>query len=368
MSGADQGRAKLDETEARELHRKALVLDGHNDLALRIIEGEDPASRLQEGHLDVPRMREGGFDGGIFAVWIDPSREDPFGRTLAGLGRLCAWADATPGVRRVERAADLEAAGGNGEIAVVPGVEGGYGIEADLAAVDRLYEAGARCLTLAWLRPTAWADAAGTEPVHGGLTRFGRRVVERARELGMAVDVSHASDSAASQAIDIAGGGVLASHSGARAVADHPRNLPDALLEELAAVGGVAGVVFFPAYLDEPYGRAFGALIRELGPMFAGTREERRAFDREVRARLEPPALSVIADHAERIRAVAGPGAVALGSDFDGVPALPRGLRDVRDLPEVTVELAGRDWSRADLEAFLGGNLRRVLAAALDGA
>jgi membrane dipeptidase len=354
------------EFDARAFHRDALVLDGHNDLALRVLEGEDPADRLEGGHLDLPRMREGGFDGGIFAVWIDPALGEPLRRTLAGLEALREWADRSAGVRRVERAADLDTAREAGEVAVVPGVEGGYGIEDDLSALDRMHEVGARCLTLTWMRPTAWADAAGPEPVHGGLTRFGRRVVERARTLGMAVDVSHASDRAAAAAIEVAGGGVLASHSGARAVADHPRNLPDELIEALTASGGVTGVVFFPAYLDEAYGRAFGALRAELGSDLS-TRDRRRAFDRAVRERLNPPPLSRLVEHVEWVRRVAGPAGVALGSDFNGVPALPRGLRDVRDLPELTTALAGAGWSADDLGAFLGRNLRRVLGEALDG-
>jgi len=351
---------------ARALHEECLVLDGHNDLALRILEGVDPAGRLEGGHLDLPRMREGGLDGGIFAVWIDPADPEPMERATRGLEALRDWVLATPGVRPVLGSADLDAARDAGEVAVVPGVEGGYPITDDLAAVDALYGAGARCLTLAWLRPTAWADAAGADPVHGGLSRFGRRVVERLRHLGMAVDVSHASDAAARDAIEVAGGGVLASHSGARSVADHPRNLPDDLIEGLASAEGAAGVVFFPAYLDEAFGTAFAELRRVLDADL-GTPEGRRALDREIRERLDPPPMERIAEHAEHIRAVGGPGVVALGSDFDGVPALPDGMRDVRDLPALTALLAERGWEEGDLRALLGQNLRRVLVRAMDG-
>lgn len=344
----------------------APVLDGHNDLALRILEGEDPASRLEGGHLDLPRMREGGFDGGIFAMWVDPASPEPLGRALRGLEALVQWAETTPGVRPVLVPADLEAARRAGEVAVVAGVEGGYPIQDDLEAVDALHEAGARCLTLTWMEPTAWADAAGADPVHGGLTRFGRRVVERLRGLGMLVDVSHASDEAARDALQVAGGGILASHSGARSVADHPRNLPDDLLEALAAAGGAVGVVFFPAYLDEACGREFGALRADLD-VDLSTREGRRAFDRAVRERLDPPPMARICEHAEHIRAVAGEAAVALGSDFDGVPVLPRGMRDVRDLPALVELLARRGWKDEPLEALLGANLRRVIVEALEG-
>jgi len=348
------------------LHHGCLVLDGHNDLALRILDGADPAARLEGGHLDLPRMREGGLDGGIFAVWIDPAVPEPLERALRGLAALRRWAEATPGVRLVLSERDLEAARVEGRVAVVAGVEGGYPVRDDLAAVDALHEAGARCLTLAWLRPTAWADAAGAEPVHGGLTPFGRRVVERLRHLGMLVDVSHASDRAALDALEVAGGGVVASHSGARSVADHPRNAPDGLLEALAGADGAVGVVFFPAYLDEAYGRDFAALRRRVDADLS-TREGRAIFDRTVRERLEPPPMERIAEHAERIRQVAGASAVALGSDFDGVPALPAGMRDVRDLPALTALLAERGWREGPLRALLGESLLRVLRAALGG-
>lgn len=349
--------------DARALHRDARVLDGHNDLALRILEGDDPADRLEGGHLDLPRAREGGLDGGIFAVWVDPESDDPLGETLRGVEALTGWLDAAEGVRPVLRASDLERADRAGELAAVVGVEGGYGIRGDLRAADRLFEFGVRCLTLTWMEPTGWADAAGAPPRHGGLTRFGARLVDRLQELGIVVDVSHASDRATARVLERAEGPVLASHSGARAVAGHPRNLPDELLEGIAASGGLVGVVFFPGYLDAAYGSRFEPFRRGSGPDVF-TPRGREALEGEV-ADLPPVGLDRIVRHLEHARSVGGIRSVGLGSDFDGAPTLPEGMRDVRDLPRLTGLLVDAGWSEAEVRAVLGGNLLRLLEALL---
>lgn len=348
---------------ARELHRRSRVLDGHNDVALRVLRGRDPAGRLEEGHLDLPRMREGGFDGGIFAVWTDPAVEDPLAATLERVGRFRRWLEETPGIRPVLRFEDLDAAAEAGEVGAVVGVEGGYAVTDDVGAVDRLFDAGVRCLTLAWMRPTAWIDAAGAEPAHGGLTPLGRRVVARLQELGMLVDVSHASDAAAREVLAASGAPVIASHSGSRAVADHPRNLPDELLAAIAGAGGLVGIVFFPGYLDADHGARFEELRgrSDLDLFSPGGREAYRAATRGLR----PVGIEAVAAHAAHALDVAGPGAVGLGSDFDGVPVLPDGMRDVRDLPAVTRELLARGVEPTVVEAVLGGNLRRVLREVL---
>ncbi len=341
------------------LHRDAYVFDGHNDLALRLLDGEDPTERLEDGHLDLPRAREGGLDGGIFAVWVDPEGADPLGRTLRGVEALTAWLDEAPGLRPVLDAGDLERAERAGELAAVVGVEGGYGVREDLRAADRLFEFGVRCLTLTWMEPTAWADAAGAPPRHGGLTSFGARLVDRLQELGIVVDVSHASDRATARVLERAEGPVLASHSGARAVAEHPRNLPDALLEGVAATGGAVGVNLFPGYLDAAYGERFEAFRRGSGPDVF-TPRGREALEEKV-ADLDPVGLDRLAEHLEHVASVAGTEAVALGSDFDGAPTLPEGMEDVRDLPRLTRRLLERGWTPRSVRAALGADLRRVL-------
>lgn len=346
--------------------REPYLFDGHNDLARRILEGEDPGVRTEGGHLDVPRMREGGMDGGVFAVWVDPrASSDPLERTLRGVGRLRGWLEERPGIRPILTGRDLERAEEAGEVAAVIGVEGGYGVRSDdLAAVDRLFEAGVRCLTLTWMEPTEWADAAGRPPVHGGLSPFGRRVVERLVELGAAADVSHASDRAAEDALAAGGGGVTASHSGVRALVDHPRNIPDGLLEALSAAGGVAGVNFFPGYLDARTALVYEEVRERLGDeVFSegGTRALEGALPRGG----EGVGLEAVAAHVEHAVRVAGPGAVGFGSDFDGVPLLPRGMRDVRDLPRLLELLRERGMEEETLRRVAGGNFRRFFRSLL---
>ncbi len=343
-----------------QLHHRAFLFDGHNDAATHLFAGADLARRREGGHLDLPRMREGGFDGGVFAVWIDPSLPDPLGRSLRGVARLRRYLDSTPGFHPVLAAEDFRRAREWGEIAALIGVEGGYGIADDLTAVDRLAGAGMRCLTLTWMAPTAWADASGGPPVHGGLSRFGRRVVDRLRRLGVAIDVSHASDAAVEQVLERADGPVIASHSGVRAVADHHRNLSDRLLERLAAVDGVVGINFFSAYLDRDFGRAVDRLWRRLGEGADGP-----ARDAAVRAELAPIPFERLLEHIEHALRTVGPRHVGLGSDFDGVAALPEGLRDARDLPRITTALAERGAPPESLEAVLGGNFLRCFGAIL---
>lgn len=347
---------------SRALHREARVFDGHNDVALRL--ADDPADGPRPGgHLDPARMREGGMDGGVFAVWVDPSLDRPLERALRGVERLVAWLEAEPALRPVREAADLEEAADEGRIAAVPGIEGGYPVGDDPGAVDRLFEAGVRCLTLTWMEHTAWADAAGPEPRHGGLTATGHRVVDRLRARGMAVDVSHAADATVADVLERDDGPVIASHGGARALADLPRNLPDDLLAGIGEGGGVAGIDFFPGHLDEAWGRRYEAARRELGPELH-TPEGRTALS-ERTADLDPVGLDRVADHVEHALAAAGPGGVGLGSDFDGVPLLPDGMRDVRDFPELTARLVDRGLERDVLRGVLGGNFRRVLRRVL---
>lgn len=350
------------EGDAARLHREARVFDGHNDLALRL--DDDPAAGPRPGgHLDPDRMREGGLDGGIFAVWVDPGSERPLERALEGVGRLLAWLEADPAMHPVRDADGLDAAAADGGIAAVVGVEGGYAVGDDPAAVDRLFEAGVRCLTLTWMEHTAWADAAGPEPRHGGLTALGHRVVDRMRDLGMAVDVSHAADATVEDVLARGDGPVIASHGGARAVADLPRNLPDRLLAGIGEAGGVAGIDFFPGHLEAAWGRRYEAARREAGPELHGP-GGREALRRRT-SDLPPVGLDRVADHLEHVLETAGPDGAALGSDFDGVPLLVDGMEDVGDLPRLTAELADRGLPEDVLRGVLGGNLLRVLSEVL---
>lgn len=359
--------------DAAVLHERAYVFDGHNDVAGALRRGESFDNREGRGHLDRRRMREGGLDGGIFAVFVDPAEPDPLGRTLEGLAHLRDTLEAHPEVDVVRSAADLAGARARtaedpthplvapaheDRMAAVLGVEGGYAIDADLGVLDELFDAGMRCLTLTWNEPTAWADPAGGGP-HGGLTEFGRRLVDRAQRLGVLLDLSHAADSTARQVLDRAERPVVASHSGMRRLANLPRNLSDPLLEGIAETGGLVGISFFCAHLSAEFEASY-APLRERE--FA-SHEELAAT---VRAEIGALPIERLVEHVAHAVHVAGAGHVGLGSDFDGMWALPEGLDDVADLPRLTAELvAARVFDADGVEAFLGLNWLRVLDEAL---
>ena len=356
----------LNESAALRLHEAAFVFDGHNDLAPFLIEGESLDDRAGKGHLDLRRMRTGGLNGGIFAVWIDPKLPDPLDRALSSLRSLVAILDDHPDFLVVRTADDLQEPSRAGRIVAVPGIEGGYPIASGrIDDVDRLFDAGMRCLTLSWMRPTEWVDAAGAEPLHGGLTEFGVQVLDRLARLGALIDVSHCSDRATEDVLTRArslGVPVAASHSGARSIADHPRNLPDDLLEAIAATDGIVGINFFSAYIDEEFGRGFRQLQARFAPEYSWNLD---ALGDACSRELIPVPFDRILEHVEHVQRVAGVAHVGLGSDFDGVVALPAGLRDVADLPRISAGLAARGFDEPALRAFLGANWLRTLEAVL---
>lgn len=366
--------------EARDLHHGTFVFDGHNDLAGPLRRGESLEDRDGRGHLDLRRMREGGLNGGIFAVFVDPGPEVPdvLRRTLDGVRWLRETLAAHPEFRLIlsasdaaEVAAEAEARAVSGSspdaedsspsaapIGALLGIEGGYAIRDDLDVVDELFELGMRCLTLTWKEPTRWADAADGGP-HGGLTGLGRRLVDRLQRLGVLVDLSHASDATARDVIDRAERPVVASHSGMRALAPLPRNLPDDLLEAIAGTGGLAGISFFNGHLDAEF-EARCAPLRERD--FDDTEDLARAVLEEVGTL----PLSRLVEHVDHATRLVGSDHVALGSDFDGMWAPPEGLEDCARLPELSAALADTGVFDEDgLRAFLGANWSRVMSAAL---
>ncbi|MEJ2336811.1 MAG: membrane dipeptidase [Gemmatimonadales bacterium] len=351
--------------ELLQLHHDAFVFDGHNDAAIRLLAGEDLSQRLEGGHLDLPRMREAGFDGGIFALWSDPASERPLEKALSDAARFAAFLQETPGMHLVLNAGDLAVAERAGDVAVLIGVEGAYGVERP-DDVDRLYDVGVRCVTLTWMAHTSWADASGLEPRHGGLTREGRRILARIEKLGMMADISHAADATARDVLRVAERPPIASHSGVRRIADHHRNLPDDLLELLARREGVLGVVFFSGYLDAEFWLAaseIGARLENEGTETGSN--PRSALAHAVSEEVTPVPFERLLAHFHHAISVVGPEHVGLGSDFDGVIALPEGLVDVRDLPKITSALAASGLSAGELSAVLGGNLRRAIESVL---
>jgi len=343
------------------LHHDAIVVDGHNDLPWRIRErwGLDLdrvrlEARSSEGHTDLPRLREGGVDVQFWAAYVPVEFTGRDGPRVAReqidlIGRLV---DRYP--RDLELAltlADVRRIVESGRIASMIGVEGGHAIDNSIEILRELYDLGARYMTLTHTATLDWVDAAGDESRSGGLSDFGREVVAEMNRLGMLVDISHVTAAAMRAVLDVTAAPVIFSHSSARALADHPRNVPDDVLERMRENGGVVMVNFFSGFLTPDGARSVEKIFEEP--------------DARVRERIASRGtVATIADHIEHIVRVAGIDHVGIGSDFDGVPVLPEGMEDVSRLPALTAELARRGVSDQDARKILGENLLRVLGAA----
>jgi len=247
-------------------------------------------------------------------------------------------------------------------------MEGGHAIENSLGALRSYYDLGARYMTLTHNVTLDWADAALDSTRHGGLTEFGREVVREMNRLGMLVDLSHVSPATMSDVLDVAEAPVIFSHSSARALTDHPRNVPDSILARLPKNGGVVMVTFVPAFVS-PEVAAWEAQAKEqenaIKEAVTDTLERKRRFEEWKATHARPTAtLKQVADHIEHVREVAGSDHVGIGSDFDGIDTVPEGLEDVSKFPELFAELIRRGWSDSDLKKLAGQNLLRVLREA----
>jgi membrane dipeptidase len=286
------------------------------------------------------------------------------------------WAAACPdGLELARTSADVRRIVASGRVAGILAIEGGHAIEEDLALLRVFHELGVRYLTLTWNNPISWAWPARAKGADAGLSPFGREVVREMNRLGMLVDLSHASEKTFYDALETASVPVLCSHSCARAICDHPRNLRDEQLRALARNGGVVGVNFYSGFLSRPFVESKRGLderddaeraeLRERhrddpARMDAELRRVSRAYDAAEGALPRPP-LAVLLDHVEHIARVAGVDHVGLGSDFDGVGALPEGIDDCEDLPLVTEGLLARGFPEGDVRKILGENFLRVL-------
>jgi membrane dipeptidase len=366
---------------ARQIHESALVVETHSDTTPWF---EDPewrfSDRHEEGHVDIPRMREGGLDAVFWSIYM--GKTEGKGRAVRNaLERIDAVYEMVErnrddvGIAR--SAADIRRLVRQGKIASLMGVEGGHIIEDSLAVLRTYYRMGVRYMTLTHSFHTGWADSSGTnevpEPVHGGLTAYGEEIITEMNRLGMMVDVSHVSDETFWDVLGVTRAPVLASHSSCRAVANHPRNMSDDMLRALAQNGGVIQINFYPGYIDERVTARARELALELQPRIAHLRElyEERPIilRRSLRAFFtEHPfpqtSLDVLLDHFDHAIRVAGPDHVGLGADWDGVPSMPEGMEDVSRLPMLTHGLLARGHPPETVIKVLGSNVLRVMKEA----
>ncbi|MGR3934440.1 dipeptidase [Streptomyces sp. BRA346] len=362
---------------ARELLSAHPVVDGHNDLpwALReqvrydLDQLDIATDQRQRTHTDIPRLREGGVGAQFWSVFVrsDFSGDTAVSATLEQIDVVRRLTERYPDDLRLSLTADdMEAARAEGRIASLMGAEGGHSINCSLATLRALYDLGVRYMTLTHNDNIPWADSATDEPRAHGLTRFGEEVVREMNRLGMLVDLSHVSADTMRDALRVTEAPVVFSHSSARAVCDHPRNIPDDVLAALKENGGVAMATFVPKFVlpeavewtkaADDNMRAHGLHPLELTE---AAKKVQRAFEE---AHPRPMATATtVADHLDHMREVAGVDHIGIGGDFDGTAFTPSGLDDVAGYPNLIAELLDRRWSEAELAKLTWQNAVRVL-------
>ncbi|WP_406309994.1 dipeptidase [Streptomyces sp. NBC_00623] len=377
---ADRAAERL--TRAGELLAEYPVVDGHNDLpwALREQVGYDLDARDiatdQSAHLhtDIRRLRAGGVGAQFWSVYVrsDMAGDAAVSATLEQIDVVAELLDRHPAdLRRALTADDMEAARAEGRIASLMGAEGGHSINNSLGTLRSLHTLGVRYMTLTHNDNIAWADSATDEPGVGGLSPFGHEVVREMNRTGMLVDLSHVAATTMRDALATSTAPVMFSHSSARAVCDHPRNIPDDVLGQLPANGGIAMATFVPKFVlpaAVAWTRAADENMRAHGLHHLDTTPQAMKIHAAFEAANPRPMATVatIADHLVHMREVAGIDHIGIGGDYDGTAFLPTGLEDVSGYPNLIAELLGRGWSATDLAKLTWRNAVRVLRDAED--
>jgi membrane dipeptidase len=366
------------DTAARDLLSRHPILDGHNDLpwTMRVsdevdLDKTDLSGPVPAVQTDLPRLARGGVGAQFWSVYVsaDLQGETAVTTTLEQIDLTRELIRRYPEALELAlTAADVERIIAAGRVASLIGAEGGHSIGGSLGTLRALYALGVRYMTLTHNLNLPWADSATDEPSAGGLTAFGREVVREMQRLGMLVDLSHVSPDTMRDALDVAEGPVIFSHSSALAICDHPRNVPDPILARLPDNGGTCMVNFVPAFVSQAcrdWAQEFIEDMKRRGvdlhnvPGRGQMRAERAAWETQhPRPRVT---LAEVADHVEHVRDVAGVDHVGIGSDYDGVDWLPEGLEDVSCYPALIAELLGRGWSEAECGKLASGNALRTL-------
>ena len=368
--------------EYKSFHQTAFVADLHDDTPISILNGFDIGVRNSDGHIDMPRMRDGGMDLIFFSVWLFPSdyleKDLAFQKANEIIDAVEAVEQKYPSQLRLIRTAD-EAISTveEGMLAGTFGMEGGYPIDEDLSKLEHFYERGVRYFAPTWNYSTSWATSAEFETTDTtnsvfGLTQFGQDVIRKCNELGILIDISHAGEQTVKDILEISEDPLIASHSSVWNLTPHFRNLKDDQLRAIAAGDGVVFINFYSGYLDSTYQGKFDALIEsrksELDSIkeeleFLGREndfwDERNRFLKDDINKIRPP-FEVLIDHIDYVAKLVGVEHVGLGSDFDGVSSMPRDMDDVTDLPKITQALFNRGYTRQDVKKILGENLLRV--------
>lgn len=365
---------------ARKLHNGSLVIDGHNDMPWEIrtngnsnFDTLDISQSQPKLQTDIPKLRKGGVGAQFWSVWVPVEagyRGEALSTTLEQIDLVKKMVARYPETFELAyTAADIERIHSKGKIASLIGVEGGHCIEESLAVLEKLYDLGARYMTLTHTDTLSWADSGTDEARNGGLTPFGEQVVRKMNELGMLVDLSHVSAETMNDALDVATAPVIFSHSSAMTVADHPRNVPDDVLKRVHEKDGVVMVNFFSGYIvpeavnTVAEGMALEKKLRQVDKL---SDDEVEREMRRWKAKNPYPRGTIhdLLDHIDHIAKVAGVEHVGLGSDYDGVSVLPTQLDDASSYPYITQGLLDRGYTEKEIQGILGGNLIRVFQKA----
>jgi membrane dipeptidase len=374
--------------KALEIQNSAIVVDTHADTPQRFLdENYDIGSTDPKdvGHISLDKAKAGNLGAEFFSIWVEPeTNQGHFGRhTLDLIDSVYEQADRhSDRMMMAFSVADIERAHREHKLAALLGIEGGHSIENDIRLLRDFYRLGVRYMTLSWSNTNEWADSSGdiNDPKiehHNGLTDGGKQIVLEMNRLGMLVDISHVADKTFYDAIAISKAPVIASHSSARALTNHPRNMTDDMLRAVAKNGGVVQVNFYNAFIDENYRKAAEAQKNERDAAVKAYGDELKAsgkaityldndrVEREWAARIPRPLLSALIDHIDHVAKVAGIDHVGLGSDFDGVSgATPQGIDSAADLPKITQALLERGYKADEIRKILGGNVLRVFREA----
>jgi membrane dipeptidase len=365
---------------ARKLHFSSIVLDTHDDTTQRFFSKDyDLGKRNATGHVDIPRMQEGGMNAIFFSIWIDghimgaPAVQKALDQMDAVHENVKNNSNAMVFARTAE---EVRRAHAQGKIAALMGVEGGHMIGNDIRMVRIFADLGARYMTLSHFYNTEWSDSSTDKPAHNGLTSFGKDVVREMNRQGMMVDISHVSDKTFYDALEISKAPLIASHSSCRALCNHARNMTDDMIKALAAKGGVIQINYEKSFIDQAYKDAYdketGGVVAHFAELTKGCNNDEDCISREM-AKLQQKLVNEgklphvswerIIDHIDHAVKLVGADHVGLGSDFDGAD-MPDGMEDCSKLPKITEALLRKGYSEADIRKILGENTLRVMEQA----
>jgi membrane dipeptidase len=368
---------------AKQIQDSSLVIDTHADTTQRLLDenfdmANPPAG--DQGNLDLAKAKAGNLGAEFFSIWVEPKqfKGQYAHRTLALIDSVYQQAAKHPDKMMMAfSTSDIERAHREHKLAALMGIEGGHSIENDIRLLRDYYRLGVRYMTLTWSNTNEWADSSGdvndtSVEHHNGLTEFGKDVVYEMNRMGMIVDISHVSDKTFFDTLLTSRAPVIASHSSARALTNHPRNMTDDMLRAVARGGGVVMVNYYSAFVDEKWRQAYEAQAKDRDAAVNAAGEKSKDADpatryremdevgKEWAAKIPRPPFSDIIDHIDHIAKVAGIDHVGLGSDFDGTPSMPEGMDSAADIPKITAGLLKRGYTAEQIRKILGENFMRV--------